>query len=120
MTRQHRAHDTTNGHGQNKKPLLVAVPGRSPNGTLAVKVSGLPHHGGRSQIGVEILTLFQDRPLGGRRLLYDHVHQDSIATTGVGDQRAGLRVETGNVGFLRIHLGTKRMPTRFDCNAITG
>ena len=107
MTRQHRAHDTTNGHGQNKKPLLVAVLGRSPSGTLAAKVRGLPHHGGRSQIGVEILTLFHDRLLGGRRLLYDHEHQDAIATTRVGEQRAGLRVETRNVGFLRTHLGTK-------------
>ena len=107
MTRQHRAHSTTNDHGQNKKPLLVAVPGRSPSGTIAAKVRGLPHHGGRSQVGAETLTLFQDLPLGGRRLLYDHEHQDAIATIRVGEQKADLRAEISNAGFRRIHLGTR-------------
>ena len=108
MTRQHRAHNTSNDHGQNKKPLQVAVLGQSLSGTLAVKVHGLLHHGGRSQSGIEILTLFHDRLLArDRRLLYDHVHQDAIATNRVGEQEAGLKVETSHVGFLRIHLGAK-------------
>ena len=107
MTRQHRAHDTTNGHGQNKKPLLVAVLGRSPSGTLAAKVRGLPHHGGQSQVGARAPILFQDLPLGGRRLLSDHEHQDAIATNRVGNQEVGLTVETDYAGYLRIHLGTR-------------
>ena len=121
MTRL-RARTIPSGQWQNMKPLLAAVPGKSlspigTSGTQAAKVRGLPQHGGRSQIGVQAqaLTLFQGLLLGGQRLLYDHVHQDAIATTRVVEQEADLRVKIAVCGFRR-----NQVLLRSDCNSITG